>query len=76
MTNSAAAAPLQWLRGLASELDGLRTVAVQRLSQQVGLPSREEFEVQRALLDDARQRLATLQAQMDALIQRLNAAAD
>ncbi|MFZ5492651.1 MAG: accessory factor UbiK family protein [Pseudomonadota bacterium] len=76
MTNSAAAVPLQWLRGLASELDGLRTVAVQRLSQQVGLPSREEFEVQRALLDDARQRLATLQAQMDALIQRLNAAAD
>lgn len=76
MTNSVAAAPLQWLRGLASELDGLRTVAVQRLSQQVGLPSREEFEVQRALLDDARQRLATLQAQMDVLIQRLNAAAD
>ena len=76
MTNSAAAVPLQWLRGLASELDGLRTVAVQRLSQQVGLPSREEFEVQRALLDDARQRLATLQAQMDALIQRLNAPAD
>jgi BMFP domain-containing protein YqiC len=76
MTNSVAAAPLQWLRGLASELDGLRTVAVQRLSQQVGLPSREEFEVQRALLDDARQRLTTLQAQMDVLIQRLNAPAD
>ena len=75
MTDSVAAAPLQWLRGLASELDGLRTVAVQRLSQQVGLPSREEFEVQRALLEDARQRLTTLQEQMDALIQRLNTAA-
>jgi BMFP domain-containing protein YqiC len=75
MTESAASSPLQWLQGLASELDGLRTVAVQRLSQQLGLPSREEFEVQRALLEDARERLSQLQAQLDSLIARLDAPA-
>lgn len=75
MTDSAGPTPLQWLQGLASELDGLRTVAVQRLSQQAGLPSREEFEVQRALLDDARRRLETLQAQLEALSARLDVSA-
>lgn len=76
MSDSATLTPLQWLQGLASELEGLRTVTVQRLSQHLGLPSREEFEVQRALLEDARQRLAALQAQVDTLAQRLNAEAD
>ncbi|MGE0811036.1 MAG: accessory factor UbiK family protein [Immundisolibacter sp.] len=76
MTDAAPSGPLQWLQGLASELDGLRTVAVQRLSQQAGMPSREEFEVQRALLEDARRRLDALQAQLEAVTQRLNAPAD
>ena len=74
MTDSVPFQPLQWLQGLASELDGLRTIAVQRLSQQAGMPSREEFEVQRALLEDARERLARLQAQVDSLAARLNGA--
>lgn len=76
MADSAPFQPLQWLQGLASELDGLRTVTVQRLSQQAGMPSREEFEVQRALLEDARLRLAAAQAQVETLVQRLNTAAD
>ncbi len=74
MTDSAASAPLQWLQGLTSELDALRTVAVQRLSQQAGLPSREEFEVQRALLEDACRRLVTLQVQVESLAARLDGA--
>lgn len=72
MTDATSGSPLDWLQGVASELDGLRTVAVQRLSQQLGLPSREEFEVQRALLDDANQRLTRLQEQLEALTARLN----
>ncbi len=72
MSEPASSAPLEWLHGLASELEGLRTVAVQRASAQLGLPSREEFEVQRTLLEDARERLARLQAQVDALTARLD----
>jgi Uncharacterized protein conserved in bacteria len=45
---------------------------VQRLSQRLGLPSREEFEVQRALLEDARARLARVQAQVEVLAARLD----
>ena len=75
MTESVSSVPLQWLQGLASELDGLRAVTVQRLTRRLGLPSREEFEVQRALLDDARERLARLQAQLDALTARLDGSA-
>jgi BMFP domain-containing protein YqiC len=75
MTESVSSAPLQWLQGLASELDGLRAVTVQRLTRRLGLPSREEFEVQRALLDDARECLARLQAQLDALTARLDGSA-
>ena len=71
MTDSAASAPVHWLQGIASELDGLRTVAVQRISRQVGLPTREEFEVQRGLLDNACERLARLEAQLDTLAARL-----
>ena len=74
MTDAAPGSPLHWLQGLASELDGLRTVTVQRLSDRLALPSREEFEVQRALLDDANQRLARLQGQVEALAARLNGA--
>lgn len=72
MTDSAPSPPLHWLQGIASELDGLRTVTVQRLSQRLGLPSREEFEVQRALLEDARDRLTRVQAQVEALASRLD----
>ncbi|MDD3652205.1 accessory factor UbiK family protein [Immundisolibacter sp.] len=72
MTESVSSAPLQWLQGVASELDGLRAVTVQRLTRRLGLPSREEFEVQRALLDDARERLTRLQAQLEALAARLD----
>lgn len=64
--------PLHWLQGIANELEGIRTVAVQRLSQRLGLPSREEFGVQRALLEDARERLARVQAQVEALAARLD----
>ena len=71
MSDSAALTPVRWLQGIASELDGLRTVAVQRLSRQVGLPTREEFEVQRGLLDSACERLARLEAQLDILAARL-----
>jgi BMFP domain-containing protein YqiC len=72
MTDPVPPSPLHWLHGIASELDGLRTVTVQRLSQRLGLPSREEFEVQRALLEDARARLARVQAQVDILANRLD----
>jgi BMFP domain-containing protein YqiC len=72
MTDSAPSSPLQWLQGIASELDGLRTVTVQRLSERLGLPSREEFEVQRALLENTRERLARVQAQVEALAARLD----
>ncbi len=72
MTDSAPRSPLHWLQGIASELDGLRTLTVQRLSDRLELPSREEFEVQRALLEDARERLERLQAQIDALAARLD----
>lgn len=72
MTDSAPPSPLHWLQGIASELDGIRTLTVQRLSQRLGLPSREEFEVQRALLEDARDRLARVQAQVEALAVRLD----
>jgi BMFP domain-containing protein YqiC len=72
MTDSASPSPLHWLQGIASELDGIRTVTVQRLSQGLGLPSREDFEVQRALLEDARDRLARVQAQVEALAARLD----
>ncbi len=72
MTDSASRWPLHWLQGIASELDGIRTVTVQRLSQQLGLPSREAFEVQRALLEDARERLARVQAQVEALAARFD----
>ncbi len=71
MTDSTSNSPLHWLKGIASELDGLRTLAVQHASQRLGLPSREEFEVQRALLEDARARLAQLQAQIETLTARL-----
>ena len=76
MTEATSSGPLHWLHGIASELEGLRTVAVQRLGHVAGLPSREEFEVQRALLEDARGRLERLQAQVDALIARLDRAPD
>lgn len=76
MTDAPSAGPLQWLHGIASELEGLRTVAVQRLGQAAGLPSRDEFEVQRALLEDARGRLERLQAQVDTLIARLDRTPD
>lgn len=72
MTDSAPPSPLHWLQGIASELEGIRTLTVQRLSQRFGLPSREEFEVQRALLEDARDRLARVQAQVEALAARLD----
>ncbi|GAB4349046.1 MAG: hypothetical protein Kow0073_02360 [Immundisolibacter sp.] len=64
--------PLHWLRGIASELDGLRSLATENLSRSLGLPSREQFEVQRALLEDARTRLQRLQEQVDALAARLD----
>ncbi len=72
MTDSASPWPLHWLQGIASELDGIRTVTVQRLSQRLGLPSREAFEVQRALLEDARERLARVQAQVEVLAARFD----
>ena len=72
MTDSASPSPLHWLQGIASELDGIRTVTVQRLSQRLGLPSREDFEVQRALLEDARARLARVQAQVEAIAARFD----
>lgn len=72
MTDSASPSPLHWLQGIASELEGIRTVTVQRLSQRLGLPSREDFEVQRALLEDARERLAAVQAQVEALAARFD----
>ncbi len=72
MTDSAPPSPLHWLQGIASELEGIRTLTVQRLSQRFGLPSREEFEMQRALLEDARDRLARVQAQVEALAARLD----
>ena len=64
--------PLHWLHGIASELDGLRSLATENVSRGLGLPSREQFEVQRALLEDARARLERLQAQVDALAVRLD----
>ncbi|HCO43168.1 accessory factor UbiK family protein [Immundisolibacter sp.] len=70
MTDSPSS-PLHWLHGIASELDGLRSLATENLSQRLGLPSREQFEVQRALLEDARTRLDRLQGQVDALAARL-----
>ncbi|WP_448505664.1 accessory factor UbiK family protein [Immundisolibacter sp.] len=72
MTDSSSPSPLHWLQGIASELEGIRTVTVQRLSQRLGLPSREDFEVQRALLEDARERLAAVQAQVEALAARFD----
>jgi len=72
MTDSASPSPLHWLQGIASELEGIRTVTVQRVSQRLGLPSREDFEVQRALLEDARERLARVQAQVEALAARFD----
>jgi len=74
MTDATPSTPLHWLQGAAQELEGLRTVAVQRLNRQLGLPDREEFETQRALLEDARARLAALEAQVAALAARLDAA--
>jgi len=70
MTDSLSS-PLHWLQGIASELDGLRGLATENLSRGLGLPSREQFEVQRALLEDARTRLDRLQEQVDALAARL-----
>jgi BMFP domain-containing protein YqiC len=70
MTDSSSS-PLHWLHGIASELDGLRSLATENLNRRLGLPSREQFEVQRALLEDARARLDRLQEQVDALAARL-----
>jgi BMFP domain-containing protein YqiC len=75
MTDSAASTPLHWLQGIASELEGLRTVAVQNLSRRVGVPTRDEFEVQRGLLEDARGRLARIEAQLDALARQVGGVA-
>jgi BMFP domain-containing protein YqiC len=75
MTDSAASTPLHWLQDIASELEGLRTVAVQNLSRRVGVPTRDEFEVQRRLLEDARGRLARLETQLDALVMKVGSAA-
>lgn len=72
MTDSSPQSPLDWLQGIASELDGIRTVTVQHLTQRFGLPSREQFEVQCALLEDARERLERAQAQIEALVARLD----
>ena len=74
MTDSSPQSPLHWLQGIASELDGLRTLTAQHLSNRLELPSREEFEVQRALLEDARERLERLQTQVEALVARLDSA--
>ncbi len=70
MTDSSSS-PLYWLQGIASELDGLRSLAAENLNRGLGLPGREQFEVQRALLEDARTRLDRLQEQVDALAARL-----
>lgn len=75
MTDSTASTPLHWLQGIAGELEGLRTVAVQNLSRRVGVPTRDEFEVQRGLLEDARGRLARLETQLDALVTKVGGAA-
>jgi BMFP domain-containing protein YqiC len=75
MTDSASFTPLHWLQGMVSELEGLRTVTVQNISRQVGVPTRDDFEVQRGLLEDARDRLARLEAQLAALAAKLDAAA-
>lgn len=75
MTDSASFTPLHWLQGMVSELEGLRTVTVQNISRQVGVPTRDNFEVQRGLLEDARDRLARLEAQLAALAAKLDDAA-
>jgi BMFP domain-containing protein YqiC len=75
MTDSASLAPLHWLQGIVSELEGLRTVTVQNISRQVGMPTRDDFDVQRGLLEDARERVARLEAQLDALALKLDGAA-
>ncbi len=75
MKDSTPSAPMQLLQGIASELEGLRTAAVQNLSRRVGVPTRDEFEVQRGLLEDARGRLARLESLVDALMTKLGGAA-
>lgn len=75
MTDSASFTPLHWLHGMVSELEGLRTVMVQNISRQVGVPTRDDFEVQRGLLEDARDRLARLEAQLAALAAKFDDAA-